>query len=73
MQLQIKMCRNNGFAFFAMLHSILLAPDLCEKLFSMDMLVYPSKGLHGAILIKRENMRLHYEIVHKGNICFWGK
>ena len=33
-QVQIKMCNNNGDPFIATLHSILLAPDLCDGLFS---------------------------------------
>ena len=34
-QVQIKMCDNNRDDFIATLHNVLLAPDLCEKLFSI--------------------------------------
>ena len=32
-QVQIKMCNNNGKSFIATLHNVLLAPDLCDRLF----------------------------------------
>ena len=32
---QIKMCDDNGKTFIASLYNILLAPDLCDKLFSI--------------------------------------
>ena len=34
-QVQIKMCDDNGDPFIAMLHDVLLAPDLCNRLFSI--------------------------------------
>ena len=34
-QLRIKMCDNNGDTFIATLHNVLLAPDLCDRLFSI--------------------------------------
>ena len=34
-QVQIKMCKNNRDAFIATLHNILLAPDLCDRSFSI--------------------------------------
>ena len=30
-QVQIKMCDNNGYPFIATLHNVLLAPYLCEQ------------------------------------------
>ena len=30
---RIKMCDDNGYPFIAMLHNVLLAPDLCDRLF----------------------------------------
>ena len=33
-QVRIKMCNNNGKPFIATLHNVLLAPDLCDNLFS---------------------------------------
>ena len=34
-QVRIKMCNNNGDPFIATLHNVLLAPDLCNRLFSI--------------------------------------
>ena len=34
-QVQIKGCDNNGDPFIATLHNVLLAPDLCDILFSI--------------------------------------
>ena len=34
-QVQIEMCDNNGDPFIATLHKVLLAPDLCNGLFSI--------------------------------------
>ena len=36
---QIQMCDNNGKKFIATLHNVLLAPDLCDRLFSIIMLL----------------------------------
>ena len=38
-KLRIKMCDNNGDTFIATLHNILLAPDLCNRLFSIIALI----------------------------------
>ena len=32
-QVRIKMCDDNGNPFIATLHNVLLAPDLCDRLF----------------------------------------
>ena len=34
-QARIKICKNNGDAFIATLHNVPLAPDLCDRLFSI--------------------------------------
>ena len=34
-QVQIQMCNNNGKIFIATLYNVLLAPDLCDRLFSI--------------------------------------
>ena len=39
-QVQIKICDNNGNQFIATLHNTLLAPDLCNRLFSIIMLIH---------------------------------
>ena len=33
--LQIKICDDNGYIFIAMLYNVLLAPDLCDRIFSI--------------------------------------
>ena len=38
-QVQIKICDNNGYPFIATLHNVLLAPDICERLFSIITLI----------------------------------
>ena len=38
-KVQIKMCKNNGYTFIATLYNILLAPDLCDRLFLIIMLM----------------------------------
>ena len=34
-QVQIQMCGNNGKSFISTLYNVLLAPDLCDRLFSI--------------------------------------
>ena len=38
-QLRIKICDNHGDPFIATLHNVLLAPDLCDRLFSIIKLI----------------------------------
>ena len=38
-QVQIKICDNNGDPFIATFHNVCLAPDLCDRLFSIIMLM----------------------------------
>ena len=38
-QVQIKMSNDNGDPFIAMLHNLLLAPDLCDRFFSIIKLI----------------------------------
>ena len=38
-QVQIQMCDDNGKTFIATLYNVLLAPDLCDRLFSIIMLM----------------------------------
>ena len=58
-QLQIKMCDNNRNPFIATLHKIILAPELCDRLFLIIVLM--NSG--------------HTCIYHKGffNLYFWAK
>ena len=59
-QVQIKMWDENRYNFIAKLHNVLLAPDLCDVLFSIIMLVnlghtfYFKKGLHSVLLQQGE-------------------
>ena len=38
-QVRIKLCDDNGKYFIATLHNVFLAPDLCDSLFSIVMLI----------------------------------
>ena len=38
--IRIQMCDNNGKTFITTLYNVLLAPDLCDRLFSIITLVY---------------------------------
>ena len=38
-QARIKICDDNGDAFIATLHNVILAPDLCNRLFSIITLI----------------------------------
>ena len=38
-QVRIKMCGDNGKTFIATLYNVLLAPDLCNRLFSIIKLI----------------------------------
>ena len=53
-QVQIKICDDNGDTFIATLHNIILAPDLCDRLFS---------------IIKLMNL-VHAYLFHKGFVQF---
>ena len=78
-QAQIKMCNDNRYPFIATLHNVLLAPDLCNRLFSIITLMNLGhtclfhKGFLLFTLEKNRKIQLHYHIVHKGNMHFWGK
>ena len=39
-KVQIIMCNNNGNPFIMTLHNVSLAPDLCDRLFSITMLIH---------------------------------
>ena len=79
LQAQIKMCDDNGDTFIAKLHNVILAPDLCDKLFlilTLKHLVHNCLFQTGFCMIyfgNKNKMWLLYHIVHKGNIRFWGK
>ena len=78
-QVQIKMCDYNRYIFFALLHNILLAPDLCDRLFSIITLMNSGhtclfhKGFHSMHFGDMEKMRLIYQIVYIRNMHYGGK
>ena len=60
-QVQIKMCNDNGDPFIATLQNVLLAPDLCDRLFYINALINSGhtcllrkEFFHGVIWSKRE-------------------
>ena len=78
-QVQIKINNNNGDTFITTLHNVLLAPDLCDRLFSIITLMNLGhtclfqKGVFTVYSEQNRKMRLHYHVVHKGNMHFWGE
>ena len=60
-QIQIKMCNYNGDLFIATVQNVLLAPDLCDMLFSIITLInlghifYFTKVFYGVLWWQREN------------------
>ena len=78
-QAQIKMCDGNGDTFIATLHNVLLALDICNRLFLVIKLI--NSG-HTCLFYKlfctvyfgdKRKMRLLYHIVHSLNIHFGEK
>ena len=75
-QVRIKMCKNNGDPLTATLHNVLLAPDLCNGLFSIVTLITLGytflfhKCFARCTLEKKKKVWLHYHIVHKGTLHF---
>ena len=55
-QVQIKMCDNNGYTLVATLKNVLLAPDLCDRLF----LVITLMNLGHTCLFYKEFFTVYY-------------
>ena len=78
-QVQIKMCDDDGDTFIATFHNVVLAPDLCNRLFSIITLINLvntclfHKGFYTVYFGKNRKMWLPCHIVHRGNMHFWGK
>ena len=78
-QVQIKMCDDNGDPFITILHNLLLAPDLCDKLFSIITLMNQGhnclshKGFFTVYFGAKEknSVTLPYSAQRKHH--FWGK
>ena len=79
LQVQIKMCDDNGDTFIATLHTVLLAPDLCNRLFSIITLINLGhtflfqNGFFVVYLNDKEKNRLPYHKAHNRNMNFGGK
>ena len=75
-QVGIKMCDNNGNPFIATLHNVILAPDLCDWLFSIIMLMNSGhtclfhKGFCTVYFGAKENNAVICHTVHKGSMHF---
>ena len=78
-QVQIEMCEDNGDPFIAMLHNILLEPDLCHRFFLIIALMNLGhtslfhKGFCTVYFEKKREKRLDYDIVQKIDMHFLGK
>ena len=78
-QVQIKMCDDDGYPFITTLHNVILAPDICDGLFSIIRLMNLGhtcsfyKGFWTLQFGDKEKMWLLYHKVHRGNMHFWGK
>ena len=72
------MCSNNGDPFIATLNNVLLAPDLCDRLFSIITSVNLGytclfqKGFCMVYFGNKEKIQLLYHIVHRGNMHVGG-
>ena len=78
-QVWIKMCDNNGDTFIAILHNVLLAPDINDSLFSIITLMNSGyaclfhKGFCTVYFVEKLKMWLICHMVHSGNMHFGGK
>ena len=78
-QAQIRMCGDNGDPFIATLHTVLLAPDLCDglsliiELMNSGHTFYLTKGFAWCTSTIRRKMRRLCHIVHRENTNFWKK
>ena len=75
----MKIYDDNGDPFIETLHNVLLAPDLCNRLFSIITLMNSGhtclfhKGFGAVYFRDKEKMRLPCHIVPKVNMHFGGK
>ena len=78
-QAQIKMCYDQGDPFITTLHNVILAPYLCNGLFLIIALMNLGhtclfhKEFCTVKFIEKKKIQLHYHILHRGNMNFWGK
>ena len=78
-RVRIKMCDNNGDPFLATLHNVLLAPDLCDRLFSIITLMNSvhtclfHKGFFTVYFVATENTTVTLPHSAQREHAFWGK
>ena len=78
-QVQIKMCNDNGYSFIAMLHNVMFYPDLCNSLFSIITLMYSEhtclfhKGFCTLYLGAKENNAVTFPHIAQSKHVFLGK
>ena len=78
-QVQIKMCDNHGDPFIATLHNVLLAPDLCDRLFSIIVLMNSGytclfrKGFFTVFLGEKEKNSVTLPHSAQRKYAFWGE
>ena len=78
-QVRIKMCNNNGDPFIATLHKVLLAPDLCDRLFSIIALINLGhtclfhKGFCTVYLVSKTKNAVTLSHIAQRKHAFWGK
>ena len=77
-QERMKICNNNGYPFIATLHNILLAPDLCDGLFSIITLMNSGhtylfhKGICTANFGAKEKNAVALPYSAQRKHAFWG-
>ena len=78
-QVRIKICDDNRYIFIATLHNVILAPDLCNRLFSVIMSM---NSVHACLFHKgfctvyfgaKEKILIPCHIVQKKNMHFGAK
>ena len=78
-QVRIKMCDDNGYTFIATLHNVLLAPELCDRLYSIITLMNSGhtclfhKGFCNVYFGAKENNSLTFPDSAQRKHAFLGK
>ena len=77
-EFQVKLCDDNKYPFITTFKNVLLAPDICNRLFSIIISMNLGhtclfrKGFCTVYSGNREKICLLYHIVHSGNIYIGG-
>ena len=78
-QVRIKMCDDNGDTFIATFYNVILAPDLCDRLFSIIMLINLrhtclfQKGFCTVYLGAKERNSITLPHILQRKYAFWGE